>query len=336
MKNISKILIILTLSIGFAFTMTKTGTSVAHFLKIGSVADIMGMGESGVANPRSMSAMQYNPAGLSRFHTQAVTFTQTNWLVNTDFFYFGGTMDFGRNGVVGINYTVLDYGDMAVRSVEKPLGTGEYFDAQDIAIGLAYSNNLTDRFSIGGQVKYIGQKIWHMTAQTAAIDIGALFITQFKDIRLGMSISNFGGKMKLSGRDVRFYNDPDEGSYGNNDQIPAGYQLDRWPLPLSFRVGLSGEALENRFMRLTWSADAIHPSDNTEYVNLGTEAEISKIFYLRTGLRALFQKNREGGLTMGAGLKYTFSQSLKLQIDYAFVDYGRLEAVNIFTLSIKY
>ncbi len=336
MRNIKKILLILILSISLNFAMTKTGTSVGQFLKIGTVADIMGMGESGVANVSSMSAIHYNPAGLSRFNTQAITFTQSDWLVNTDFFYFAGAMNFGVGGVVALNVTTLDYGDMLVRTVEKPGGTGEYFNAQDLAIGLAYSNNLTDRFSIGGQLKYINQKIWHMNSATAAFDIGALFITQFKDIRLGMSITNFGGKMKLSGRDVRFSNDPDEESYGNNDQIPAQYQLDQWPLPLTFRVGLAGEAIKNRLLKLTWAVDAIHPSDNTEYVNLGCELEISKMFYLRSGMRTLFQKNREGGTTFGAGLKYALNRSLKLQIDYAYIDYGKLSNIDMFTLSINY
>lgn len=336
MKNIRKILLLLTLCIGVSFGMTKTGTSVAHFLKIGNVADIVGMGESGVAYVRGMSAMQYNPAGLSRYRTQGVTFSQGSWLVNTDYFYFAGSLDFGTGGVLGVNITNLDYGDMAVRTVEDPNGTGEFFNAQDIAIGLAYSNNLTDRFSIGGQVKYIGQKIWHMNARTAAIDLGALFITQFKDIRLGMSITNFGGKMKMSGRDVRFSNDPDEESYGNNDQVPAEYQLDEWPLPLTFRVGLSGEAIKNRFLRLTWAVDAIHPSDNTEYVNIGCEAEINKMFLLRTGFRSLFMTDREGGLSFGAGVKYAINRSLKFQIDYAYVDYGRLDAINMFTLGINF
>ena len=336
MRNINKIIFILVLSISLSFAMTKTGTSVGQFLKIGATADIMGMGESGVANVRGMSALQYNPAGLSRYNTQAISFSQSNWLVDTDFFYFAGSMNFGRSGVVGFNVTSLDYGDMAVRTVKKPLGTGEMFNAQDLSIGLSYANNLTDRFSIGGQVKYIGQKIWHMNATTAAIDLGALFVTQFKDIRLGMSITNFGGKMKMSGRDVCFSNDPDEDSYGNNDQIPSEYKLDNWPLPLTFRVGLAGEAIDNKMLRWTLSIDAIHPSDNTEYVNLGTEVELRKMLYLRTGMRTLFQTDREGGLTFGGGIKYAFSQSLKLQIDYAYVDYGRLGNINVFTLSINY
>lgn len=336
MKNITKILIALSLTFSFMFAMTKTGTSVGQFLKIGTTADILGMGESGVANVRGMSAMQYNPAGLSRYNCQAITFSQSNWLVDTDFLYFGGTMNFGNMGTVGLSMTTLDYGEMAVRTVEDPEGTGEVFDAQDLSLGLVYANNLTDRFSIGGQVKYIGQKIWHMTAQTMAVDMGALFITQFKGIRLGMSITNFGGKMKMSGRDVRFYDDPDEDSYGNNDQVPAEYQLEKWPLPLTYRVGLAGEPIQNKNLRWTISVDAIHPSDNTEYINLGTEIVYRKMLFLRTGMRTLFQEDREGGFTLGGGLKYTFNQSLKLQLDYANVDYGRLGNVSFFTISINY
>ncbi|MCF7886779.1 MAG: PorV/PorQ family protein, partial [Candidatus Marinimicrobia bacterium] len=300
--SIKKSIIITLISISGLIGMTKTGTSAAQFLKIGPMAGIMGTGESGVANVRDLSAIHYNPAGLSRYRTQSVTFTQSNWLVNTNYYYFAGSMDFSNAGVVGFHITTLDYGDMLVRTVEEPDGTGEYFGSQDLSIGLAYSKNLTDRFSIGGQVKYISQEIWHMSAATAAIDLGALFITQFNGIRLGMSITNFGGKMMLSGRDVQFYNDPATELYGNNDQIPAEYKLNQWPLPLTFRVGLSGEAFDSRRFRLSWNVDAVHPSDNTEYLNVGSELEFNRMFYLRTGIRTLFVKNREGGAAFGGGI----------------------------------
>jgi hypothetical protein len=334
-KNII-ILFILVCIVSQADATTKSGTHAAQFLKIGSQARTMGMGEATVAFPEGLSALQWNPAGLARYETQTASFSQSNWLVGTQFFNAAGAMSLGRMGTVGVQLTLLDYGEMPVRTEEKPQGTGEYFVAQNFNLGIAYAYNLTDRFSIGGQVKYIQETIWHMKASTAAIDIGALFTTPFKNIRLGMSIVNFGGKMQLAGRDVRFVTDPAEDMAGNNDQIPAHYELDTWAIPLTFRVGLSGEIIDKGYLKWTWALDALHPSDNTEYINIGTELALWKTLYLRTGFRTLFIDERTGGLTAGIGMKYYFGPDYGIQFDYAFVDYGNLGFINMVTIAINY
>ena len=69
---------------------------------------------------------------------------------------------------------------------------------------------LTDRFSIGGSFKYIQQNIWHSTARTFVVDVGTLFETPFYGTRLGVSISNYGGKMRMEGRDQKISVDPDQ------------------------------------------------------------------------------------------------------------------------------
>lgn len=318
------------------FATTKSGTSAAQFLKIGTQARTMGMGEAVVANPEGLSALQWNPAGLSKYGTQTAAFSQSDWLVDTDFFSAAAGVNLGRLGSVGFQLTMLNYGEMPVRTENQPDGTGEYFTAQDFNMSVAYANNLTDRFSIGGQVKYIQETIWHMSASTMAFDIGALFTTPFKDIRLGMAITNFGGYMKLSGRDISFVQDPAEDMYGNNGQIPAEYSMDKWALPLTFRVGLSGEFINKGYLRWTWAIDALHPSDNTEYVNLGTELALWKILYLRTGYRTLFMDEGPGGLTAGIGMKYMITSSTGIMFDYAFVSYGDLGYINMFTIGMDF
>ena len=61
----------------------------------------------------------------------------------------------GDFGNIGFSFTSLSMEDMKVRTVEQPDGTGENFSAGDMAIGLSYARNLTDRFSVGITAKYI-------------------------------------------------------------------------------------------------------------------------------------------------------------------------------------
>jgi len=331
-----RLMLVLVFTVSALYPVNKVGTSIAQFLKIGPSARALGLGEAMVADGGGIDAIHYNTAGLAHHGTQALMFSQSNWLAGTDFLYVGGTMNLGRAGVAGLNVVHLNYGDELVRTVEMPEGSGEVFNSQDISMGLSYAARLTDRFSMGGQLKYISQQIWHMQASTMALDLGALFELPFRGIRLGMNISNFGGKMMLYGRDVRFYEDPAEELYGNNDRIPSMYQLSRWPLPITYRIGLSGMLLEGPLFGVRLNLDALHPSDNLEYLNVGAEAAVAKRLFLRAGMRTLFLEDREGGFSLGAGLHHAFSPSFKIQADYAWVDYGRLNAVKMLSFSILY
>ncbi len=80
----------------------------------------------------------------------------------------------------------------------------------------------------------------------------------------------------------------------------------------------------------------MHPSDNSEYVNIGTELALWKMLYLRTGFRTLFMDERNGGLTAGIGMKYMLNSSYGIQFDYAFVSYGDLGYINLFTVGMDF
>jgi hypothetical protein len=53
-------------------------------------------------------------------------------------------------------------------------GTGEMFSVGSYALGLCYAQNLTDQFSVGLNVKYIQENIYHSKAQAMAFDVGTL------------------------------------------------------------------------------------------------------------------------------------------------------------------
>ena len=317
-------------------TITKVATTAAQFLKLGVGARPIALGGSFVAEASDLSALYWNPAGLAWLNGSSAQFAYTAYLADIDYNYaaFGTTL--GTLGTLGASLTFLDSGNMEVRTADEPEGTGEQFKVQDVALQLSYARALTDRFSIGGSAKYIRERIWHSTASTVAFDIGTLFTTPYERLRLGASMSNFGPKMQMDGRDVLFSQDPNPDSEGNVEIVNAQFQTDRHPLPLLFRVGLAWDAYQTADHRLLLSTDAAHPNDNTEYVNLGGEYSFRDLIALRVGVRNLFEVDGEQGLTFGGGLNLRLERTLRLRLDYAYADFGRLEQTHWFTVDLSF
>ncbi|GBD94216.1 hypothetical protein BMS3Abin05_01820 [bacterium BMS3Abin05] len=203
-------------------------------------------------------------------------------------------------------------------------------------MGVSFARAITDRFSVGFNMKYIRQQIWHMTSSAIAFDLGILFQTDFNWLTLGMSISNFGPKMHYTGKDVFINYDFNPDEYGDNSYIFANLQTDYWDLPLMFRFGLAMKILSGEMNQLTGTIEARHPNDNTESISLGMEYGFRHWVFFRTGYQALFEKDSEKGLTFGLGWIYYLSPIIPLHFDYAYANWGRLISTHRFSLAIDF
>ena len=112
--------------------------------------------------------------------------------------------------------------------------------------------------------------------------------------------------------------------------------MEKFDLPLLFRFGLSADLIKDESSRLTTSIDAIHPNDHTEYLNTGAEYSWKEIIYLRAGYNSLFEEDSEKGLTLGFGLNYRIVDLVKIKLDYAYQDFGRLKDVHYFSVGINF
>ncbi len=322
--------------LGGSSTMSKVGTTVAQFLKIGPSARAIGMGGAFTANVNDIGLIHWNPAGLARMTASEAMFTHTKWIAGTNYDFMAVGLNLYSVGTLGLMVSSFTSGNMAVRTVDMPDGTGEMFNTADLMMGLSYARNLTNKFSIGGTVKFIHQRLWHMSASSVALDVGTLFTTPFYGIRLGASMSNFGPKMRLDGRDIKFANDPDPKEEGNVEFVNAQYEMKYYSIPLNFQIGLAKDFNLGYKNRLTVAADAIHPNDNYEAVNVGAEYSFNELVFLRAGYKSLFQKDSEEGLTLGAGLNYRLMSTVVLKIDYAYADFGVLQNVQRFSLGLRF
>lgn len=324
------------------FGQSNVGTTAASFLDIGIGARSLGMGSAFTSVADDVSALYWNPAGITGVSQPSTHFYYAPWFVGIDFTHGAAVVPLGRMGAIGLSITSVSMDEMKVRTEKVPEGTGELFEVSNLALSTSYAKKLTDRFSFGVNLKLIQEKIWHMNANTIAADIGCLFVTKNRGIRIGMSISNFGSKMKMEGFDTEKDFDIDENIYGNNDRIDAHLDTQGWPLPLVFRAGLSKDVLNSRMHKLTLAGDAIHPNNNYEYLNLGFEYTFMGIGSIRAGRSYIFleegdiSEELKNQFTFGAGLNYKIPRGPQIQLDYVLRDFGVLQTIGGYSLNISF
>ncbi len=323
--------------------LSKVGTTAAPFLEVEVGARAAALGGAYVGLADEITAMYWNPGGLALLQRNEACFIHTQWLADLAFNYVAVAFPISGVGVWGASLTALDVGEMKVRTVTYPEGTGEKFSASSMALTVGFSRRLTDRFSIGGNFKIIQERIWHMRADGVAVDLGTMFVTPFRGIRLGMSVSNYGNKLRLEGRDTLVKHDIDPNKEGNNSKINAHLDTDYWSLPLIFRVGIAGDVLRGPHFRLTAALDADHPNNYHESIHGGLEFNLNNLLFLRVGRRYYINDlDPEGepfspeGWKMGGGVNFLVTQRVRLKIDYAYGDWGLLMKSQRFSLAVEF
>ena len=234
--------------------------------EIGYGARSLSMGGAFSAIGDGSSGMYWNPAGLSFHDTKEIYFNHANWIADISFDYFGLTLPLNPRSTLGFNITSVTMDEMEVTRYGNE-DTGETFKAADYAIASTYAMDLTDRFSIGINGKFIQQSIANSHARGFAIDFGTLFTTPF-GFNLGTSISNFGSKLKMTGDDLLVGVDVDENIDGNNESVTGILSTDYFDLPLVLRIGISDEVKLGLRNKLVLSLDAVSPNDNANYKDL--------------------------------------------------------------------
>lgn len=241
------------------------------------------------------------------------------------------------SSALGFHLAVLDYGENPVRTVTRPEGTGELYSAMDYVAGLYWALSITDRVSVGLGLKYFHENIWHVNGSAVAGDLGILFKTPLQGLRLGGTLSNLGPEFGLSGRDLTRIADVDgrRDVYYNNNNVAIDYATQTYGLPLMFRFGVAYEQTISDKSSLTFAGNVNHPSNDVETIDLGMEARVFNMIFMRAGYRSLFSDVAEDGLTLGGGINYKIAGGALITVDYAWADWGLLSNVNRFTIGIS-
>ena len=306
-----------------AFSQVKLAQTGFQYLSVSADARPAGMGDAFTTVEGSGGALFYNPAGMARTeHFIDVMANQTQWIADINHYSMSATISpaNGRYGVFGLSVVSVDYGDIQGTMVwanSAGYVDTEVFSPSAIAIGVGYARSLTDKFSVGGQVKYVAQSLGKSVipdedvrknvASVLAFDFGTIYRTGFRSLAFGMSVRNFSKEIKFE---------------------KEGFQL-----PLTFKIGLAVNAfdffargLENQSLLVV--VDAVHPRSYSEYLNLGAEYRFGNIFSARAGY-----------ITAQDEYSYTFGFGIRLfgfAFDYAYTPFGVFDDVQRFTLRFSY
>jgi len=304
-------------------TMKKLAQTGLQFLKVDMSARAAAMGGAYLLVGKGANAMLYNPAGLAKMTTSFDFFaSQTQWLGDIKYNAVGLAKNMQNWGSVGISAIYCDYGTIEGTQVSSNaqgyIETGNV-DVGAFTVGLSYAKELTNKFSVGGQVKWVSQHLGESMLNDSstvknrvsgvAYDFGTIFYPGFKSFRFGMSIRNFSSELK--------------------------YQQEGFQLPLTFSIGIAMDVLDflgEHNDALTIAIDALHPRDYSERLHFGAEYLFRNMFALRAGYKMNYD---EENLTLGIGFNYKVG-GVSLKIDYAYASFGVFSSVNRFSVGFAF
>jgi hypothetical protein len=314
---------------------SKAGTTILQFLKIEPGARGAAMGNAGAALYSGIDCVYFNPGVAGTLRNVEATFTHSEWFVNINYDYAAVSIPVSDFGTMLMTVTALTSGEMDVRTVDQPLGTGERYTVADVAVGLGYGQQITSRFAAGIQAHYATERIWHSSVRVITFDLGTVYRLSESGLLMGFSLSNLGTRASFDGRDLAILYDANPEIYGDNSALPANQATGSFMVPLLMRLGLSYPRRVGADSKVILAVDALHPNDNAESVNTGVEWSWRNSFALRAGYQTLFDGTSDLGLTLGFGLQTDIGR-VRGQLDYGWADHELLGSTHRFTVVLGF
>ena len=297
----------------------RAGISTAQFLKIGVGGRATALGDAFVAIANDASSLYWNPAGLVQFDNDQVMFSHNQWVADINHEFFGAVYHLGKNHALGVSVIALTMDDMPVTTEFAPFGTGQFFGFSDLAIGITYSQKMTDKFSFGATVRYMEETLDKLKMRGVMIDLGTYYWTGLGSTRFAVTVSHFGAEMAPDGK-INLVGKKEKSDWQS------------FSPPTMFRIGFAFEPFENEEHKVTTSIQLNHPNDNSENFALGAEYVWKSILSLRGGYKFNID---EQNFSLGAGVDVPISIA-KFTFDYSFSNFERLGSVHRFSILLGF
>jgi len=341
------------------------GTS-GEFLLLGAGARGLALGGAFAALTTDVSALYYNPAGLSQIERPGIMVSSYSYVAETQYFWGGLAMPMsGGSRAIGLSLGSFGFGDQTIYTLEDPDGqSGRTYDVRQSYVGATYAQNFSDRFSAGLTAKFISDQLGDVSASAFAVDFGTNFHATVgqKAIRAAFTIQNLGTSLQHDGTalNVGVTREPPLGTVGvpQEDQ-PARLRASNWPLPVLFRVGVAFDAVSQAANRITVLGEFTQPNNTKPGAGLGLEWMGTNLggsgFSLAArgsytvnsdnnmddvNLGSLSSTQSSGswtsdGAALGGGVMYG-RNSWQVGVDYAYKSFGPLGGTNNFSFSLSW
>jgi hypothetical protein len=329
MKSIFKYSIFLMILSNSLFA----GIGGAHFLLIGGSAKTLGMANATQAQMLGVESIYWNPAGITSVNRIMLNISYSEMWADMKYQNIAiATPIFG--GVLGLSLTSLDVGEIEITTEDDPGGTGEFYDAYDVAFGVTYARNVTDQFSAGVTFKYINQTISDVSAGGIAFDASGIFkMKRWMNMRIAFGATNFGPDMSFSGDGLEFTSAPSSSVNENQrEDQTTSYISETFTLPLNFTMGIAIDPIDLPDHRVTVEFDAIKPVYLSEPTyRAGLEYTLIGMVSFRGGITP----DLDRGFTLGGGVK-SARENASFAVDYSFETHEYLDSLHKFSLTLGF
>ncbi len=275
---------------------SKIKPSTFNFLKVTNNARIAGMGDAFTAVSDGIDGIVWNPAGLTKVDKFGYTFGYTQWLIESKFVTGSLAYNTGQWGVLGVSFVNFSLPDMPETTTMEPDGTGSMVTAGDLAVGLVYAYQLTDKLSGAASLRFVQSALGPETLSAVSVNVSTLMYTGFQSLRIGMNMKNLGGEQEIVS--------------------------EKSEMPLVFHTGIAMELYGNLGdpVSLTGSFEGAFFTDREQRWNLGGELWIQNLIALRAGYKLRYDVET---WSIGAGLKGNFG-GRHIALDVSYSNFGDL------------
>lgn len=211
-RRVAALVVVLSLvALTGSASAADSAGGAAAYLQMGVGARALGLGGAFTALADDATAIYWNPAGLSGLDGAQATGMHANLTIDRSFDFVGYAAPVNGKSAWGFGYTrfaITGIPETRLRpGTTDPIleddvfdgdgnlitpGTGDvrifsYFDDVEDNFTLGYSRKMLRGLQVGGNVKFLQQRLFDSTASGVGLDVGLLY-TYSDKLRLGLSV----------------------------------------------------------------------------------------------------------------------------------------------------